>query len=60
MEQLYDLDGNLIPNVQFNFRDIRPYKAGSTIEWDGKRYRLIKAEPLMNGVISLEVVLAED
>ena len=58
MEQFYDLDGHLIPNVQF--RETRPYKAGSTVEWDGKKYRLIKAEPLMNGVITLEVVLAED
>ena len=53
MERFYDLDGN--PISGFDFQDIRPYKGGSTVEWDGKRYKLIKAEPLLDGYIALEV-----
>lgn len=54
MEQFYNLDGNPIQNVRF--QDTRPYAAGSTVDWNGKKYKLLKAEPLYNGVIRLEVV----
>ena len=53
MEQFYNLDGNPIQNVRF--QDTRPYAAGSTVDWNGEKYKLLKAEPLY-GVIRLEVV----
>lgn len=54
MEQFYNLDGNPVQNVRF--QDTRSYVAGSTVEWNGEKYKLLKAESLYNGVIRLEVV----
>ena len=54
MEQFYDLDGNPVQNVRF--QDTRSYVAGSTVEWKGEKYKLLKAESLYNGVNRLEVV----